>query len=240
MRITLTWRSLAAFIALLFVAGETHELVHTGLGRLLCGCWGTRNFNVWSLCESCAHKPLQNLAATLAGPLFSFALMWAGYFLLAPRHSVGYRSLGFALVFANIPFARILGAVFMGGNDEVYALSKVMPYYAAWVVGGAAVLLATVPPLVRAYGALQPRGRIWVFLGFFLLPTALLFIVILGGMNSLLASGFLATYWILGSPLLITSWTALVLVSLGLTYRALFTLGQPGAAAPRQSSLLPA
>ncbi|AMR27644.1 hypothetical protein A0257_11425 [Hymenobacter psoromatis] len=227
MKITLTWRSLAAVAALLFLCGEAHELVHTGLGRLLCGCWGTRDFNVWSLCDACAHKPLQNLAATLSGPLFSFALMWVGYFWLAPRHSAGRRSLGFALIFANIPFARILGAVFMGSNDEVYALSKVMPYHLAWALGGAVVLLATVPPLVRAYAALQPRGRIWIFLGFFLLPTLLLFIVVLGGLNSLLAGGFLATYWMLGSPLLITAWTTLVLVSLGLTYRGLFTLGRP-------------
>ena len=231
MKITLTWRSLIAFVALLFFLAEAHELVHTGLGRLLCGCWGTRDFNVWSLCESCAHKPLQNLAATLSGPLFSFAVMWMGYFWLSPRHSAEYRSLGFALVFAPIPFARILGAVFMGGNDEVYALSKVMPHNLAWAVGGAAVLLATVPPLVRAYTALQPRGRIWIFLGFFLLPTALLFVVILGAMNSLLASGFLATYWILGSPILITSWTVLVTLSLVLTYRALFILSRPALAA---------
>ncbi|NML66026.1 hypothetical protein HHL22_12505 [Hymenobacter sp. RP-2-7] len=232
MKITLTWRSLLAFGALLFVASEAHELVHTGLGRLLCGCWGTRDFNVWSLCASCDHRPLVQLAATWSGPLFSFALMWLGFWLLGPRQSARRWSLGFALVFAAIPFARILGAVFMGGNDEVYALSKFMPYHRAWALGAALVLLATVPPLVRAYATLAPRGRAWVFLGFFLLPTAVLFVVILGAMNSLLASGFLATYGVLGSPILVTGWTVLVALGLGLTYRALFTLGL---AVPRPS-----
>lgn len=227
MKILFTWRSLAAFLALLFCLAEAHELVHTGLGRLLCGCWGTRDFNVWSLCATCANKPLPNLAATLSGPLFSFALMWVGYWLMAAGRPAASWSLGFALVFANIPFARILGAVFMGGNDEVYALSKIMPYHRAWALGGAAVLLATVPPLVRAYATLRPRGRPWVFLGFFLGPTAVLVIVVLGAMNSLLASGFLATYWVLGSPILVTCWTALVVLSLALTYRFLFGLGQP-------------
>ena len=235
MRITLTWYSLLAFLSLLFVSGEAHELVHTGLGRLLCGCWGTRDFNVWSLCAACDHRPLVQLAATLSGPLFSFALMWVGYWLMGARHSARRWSLGFALVFASIPFARILGAVFMGGNDEVFALSKQMPYRQAWALGGALVLLATVPPLVRAYVTLQPRGRVWVFLGFFLLPTAVLFVVILGGLNSLLASGFLATYGILGSPVLITCWTVLVVLGLALTYRALFTLGQPAAAVSQPS-----
>lgn len=236
MKITFTWRTLAAFVALLFCSAEAHELVHTGLGRLLCGCWGTRDFNVWSLCTACAHKPLQNLAATLSGPVFSFALMWVGYRLMGPGRSPARWSLGFALVFANIPFARILGAVFMGGNDEVYALSKVMPYHQAWALGGAIVLLATVPPLVRAYATLHPRGRLWVFLGFFLVPTLVLFLVVLGVMNSLLASGFLATYWILGSPLLVTCWTALVVLSLALTYRFLFRLGQPAGASALAAS----
>ncbi|MGI4833073.1 MAG: hypothetical protein ACRYFK_06375 [Janthinobacterium lividum] len=233
MKIILTWRSLLAFVALLFASGEAHELVHTGLGRLLCGCWGTRDFNVWSLCAACAHRPLTQLAATLSGPLFSFALMWVGYFLMGPRHSARQWSLGFALVFASIPFARILGAVFMGGNDEVYALSKWLPFHQAWALGGAAVLLATGPPLVRAYAALQPRRRLRVFLGFFLLPTSMLFFVVLGALNSLLASGFLATYGVLGSPVLVTCWSGLVGLLLALTYRYLGTLGQrPAAAGP--------
>ncbi len=232
MRILFTWRSLAAFVALLFCLAEAHELVHTGLGRLLCGCWGTRDFNVWSLCAACAHHPLQNLVATLSGPAFSFALMWVGYWLMGPGRSAASWSLGFALVFATIPFARILGAVCMGGNDEVYALSKIMPYNQAWALGGAAVLLATVPPLVRAFATLHPPGRLWVFLGFFLLPTLVLFLVVLGFLNSLLASGFLAAYWILGSPLLVTCWTALVGLALALTYRFLFWLGRPAGVSP--------
>ena len=64
---------------------------------------------------------------------------WWGYFLLSPRQTAARRSQGFALVFAPLPFARILGAL-MGGNDEVYALSKVLPYPRAWALGAALVL----------------------------------------------------------------------------------------------------
>jgi hypothetical protein len=231
MRISLTWYSLLAFVALLFVMAEAHELVHTGLGRLLCGCWGTRDFNVWSLCDACDNSPLTQLAATYAGPIFSFAMMWWGYALLSPGNSLARQSLGFALVFANLPFARILGAVFMGGNDEVYALRQLMPYHTAWALGATLVLLAVVPPLVRAYAALQPKARFWVFLGFFLLPTALLFVVILGALNSLLATGFLSNYGVLGSPVLVTCWTVLVGAAFAFSYRGLFTLAQPTSAA---------
>jgi hypothetical protein len=226
MRIKFAWLPLLAFVTLQFFLGEAHELVHTGLGRLLCGCWGPRDFNVWSLCSTCDHAPLRHLAATYAGPLFTFALMWWGYYLLAPNHSVPQRSVGFALVFANLPFARLLGAVFMGGNDEVYALRPFFSYPIAWAIGATFVIVAVAPPLVRAYTALHPRGRLGVFLAFFFLPMALTVAVVLGVLNTLLASGFLATNGVLGSPVLVTCWTVSVCVALGLTYRHLSALGQ--------------
>jgi len=229
MQLVLTWRALWAFLALTFFLAEAHELVHTGLGRALCGCWGTRDFNVWSLCADCAVGRPWSLAATFAGPLFTFAVGWWGYFLLAPGRAPAARSLGWVLVFATLPFGRIFGAVFMGGNDEVYALSKLLPYHVAWGLGGGLVLLATVPPLVRAYAALRPGGRGWLFLAFLLLPFAALLAVILGALNALLAAGLLATYGILGSPILVTVWTAAVTLGLALSYRHLATLLRPAA-----------
>ena len=68
MRLRPTWKSLLAFVALLFFVGEAHELVHTGLGRLLCGCWGARDFNGWSLCANYQTGHVwTNFAATYAG-----------------------------------------------------------------------------------------------------------------------------------------------------------------------------
>ena len=212
-------------MALLLFLMEAHELVHTGVGRLLCGDWGTRDFNVWTLCTTCAVGHPWNLAATFAAPLFTFGVGWWGYALLHPRNPMPRRSLGFALVFATLPFARIVGAL-MGGNDEVYALSKLLPYQLAWGIGASLVLLATLPPLARTYSALQGKARRWLFMGFFLLPTVLAFFLVLGALNSLLARGFLAFYGILGSPVLVTCWTVLVCASLGLSYHSLFTLAQ--------------
>jgi hypothetical protein len=133
-------------------------------------------------------------------------------------------------VFANLPFARLLGAVLLGGNDEVYALRPFMPYPLAWTVGAAFVLIAGAPPVVRAYRALHPRGRLGIFLAFFFLPMSLAVAVVLGALNSLLAAGFLATTGVLGSPVLVTCWTVSVCIALGVTYRHLAALGQPGAA----------
>ena len=49
MKIKLTTGFIVAFIALRFVLHEAHELVHTGVGRIICGCWGQRDFNVWDI-----------------------------------------------------------------------------------------------------------------------------------------------------------------------------------------------
>lgn len=85
------------------------------------------------------------------------------------------------------------------------------------------------PPLERAFRALRHRGRVAVFLGFFLLPTVLSLLVILGGLNSLLAGGLLAGPGLLGSPLLVNAWTVLLSLVLALSCRRLYMLGVPAA-----------
>jgi len=224
MKINFTFGTVLAFVALQFFLGEAHELVHTGLGRVLCGCWGPRDFNVWQLCEGCAVGKPWNVLPTFIGPLFTYAVMWVGYALLAPTRPVTQRSLGFALVLAPLPAARMLG-IATGGQDEIYGLTSFMPHSTAWVLGGVIMLVIMVPPLVRAFRALRPGGRVVVFLGFFLLPTVLSLLFILGVLNSLLASGLLAGPGLLGSPLLVNAWTVLLCLVLAGTYRQLYALG---------------
>jgi len=56
--------------------------------------------------------------ATYAGPAFSFAAMWLGWWLLARSRSTEMqRHLGFATIFAQLPAQRLHGP--LGGvNDE--------------------------------------------------------------------------------------------------------------------------
>lgn len=89
-----------------------------------------------------------------------------------------------------------------------------LPYPRAWALGAALVL-----PLVRAYAALQGRHRIWYFLGFFLLPFTLAFAAILGGLNTLLASG-----GVLDSPILVNCWMVILTLALALTFHYLYRL----------------
>ena len=226
MKISVTWPSLLAFAALLFFLGETHELMHTGVGRLLCGGWGSRDFNVWQLCAPCATGWPWPLAATFAGPLFTFAVGWVGYGLLHPRQAAPHRSLGLALVFATLPLARALSAL-AGGNDEVYGLRQLLPRTVAWPLGAALVLLATVPPMFRAYAVLRSSGRPGVFWGGLLLPMVLFPAVVLGLLNPLLAAGFLNVYVLPSAPAQVTAWLAATALVLALTYRHLRILFRP-------------
>ena len=51
MKLKLTSQFVLTFLALTFLMHEAHEIVHTSIGRLICGCWGMRDINVWELCK---------------------------------------------------------------------------------------------------------------------------------------------------------------------------------------------
>lgn len=217
-----TTKFMLAFLALTFVMHEAHEIVHTTVGRLICGCWGERDFNVWDLCKGCNEAHPIALLATFAGPAFTFAMIWMGAFWLKPSNPIAKRSLGFALIFANLPFARILTAA-MGGGDEAWGIYQLtQDRTLSWVVALLFILLVSGPPLYLAFKAIQNKGRIWWSALFFLVPTVVDLLVVLGGLNKLLTHGVLDRYWILGSPILVTCWTILVGVVLLLTRRHLY------------------
>lgn len=219
-------RPLLAFFFLMLLFGEMHELVHIFTGYSFCGCWGPRDFNVWGLCEGCRDEKPWAIIATFAGPIFTFALIWLGRSWLF-RADTRRQILGFILIFANLPFARILTA-FMGGGDEVYGLHVVfgnehnrdLIHY----VGLGIVLAAAVPPLVSAYKAIANRYRWLYFLGFLLLPMLLAMLVIFMGLNGLLQQGVLAEPWIWGTPALVTLNTIVVIIVVSLTNRYLVEL----------------
>jgi hypothetical protein len=223
-KMKLTLKNSIAFLSLLFLMHEAHEIAHTAVGRLLCGCWGERDFNVWGLCNTCAVSEDLGFIATLAGPLFSFLMMWWGASLLKSTNTSAQKSMGYALVFANLPFARILTAVAMGGGDEVYTLRHFMENDTlAWIIGSVLIVLICAYPLYKAYNAITKRRILW-FLLFFIAPTFIDLLLVLGGMNTLLSNGVLASYWILGSPILVTVWTAFVILIYTLSRKHIKTL----------------
>lgn len=222
MNINLTLKNTTAFLALTFVMHEAHEIVHTAVGRLICGCWGERDFNLWGLCEGCIEAHPTSLIATFVGPLFTFIMIWIGLYLMRKNENESNLAIGFALIFSNMPFARIFTAAI--GGDEVYGLSQMMENYEmAWAIGLISIIFITFYPLLIAYSVIE-KNRIGWFLLFFIVPMIIDLLVVLGGLNALLAAGVGSKTWILGSPIIVTIWTFFVFLTLGFTARFLPSL----------------
>jgi hypothetical protein len=222
MIIRLHLKYILAFFALIFVLHEGHELAHTITGRLICGCWGQRDFNVWSTCETC--KSSWTILAGIAGPLFTFAVLWLGAWLMQKKRTSEQKMLGFSLVFATMPFGRFFNPVF-GGGDEVQALDAWMNNWDQSRIGALIlVVLICLYPVIKAFRLIRNKRKIWIFLGFLLLPFAIDLLVVLGLLNTLLEKGLLSMYWVLGSPALVTAWTLFVTLLFFLMRKQLYTL----------------
>src|SRR5690606_23929305 len=205
-----------------------HELAHTSVGRMVCGCWGKRNFNVWNLCGECwAENPLAILA-TYAGPAYSFLMIWSGFILLSDRFSARIRSIGFALIVSSMPFSRIMTPIF-GGGDEVYAFNSTWNNHTlSWIAAGVITFSLTIPPCVRLWNTIGSRRRIWWFLGLIFVPFLMTGLVVFGVLQTLLlGNGVLTDYWAMGSPMLITVWLMVCVGVCLILGRSLTTLLQP-------------
>ncbi|MBP6775015.1 MAG: hypothetical protein KA154_18655 [Gemmatimonadaceae bacterium] len=167
--LAVTWRSCVALYCVVMLYASLHELVHHVAGYAACGAWGYKTFNYFSTaCEGSTSSWM----ATFAGPAFSYAMMWVGWWCLARAKSTALqRQLGFAMIFAQLPLQRLSGPLF-GHNDE---------YFAAWHLFGvsattrwvtfAVICACCIPPLVGAWRAIRNRRRAgWFLLYFTLLP----------------------------------------------------------------------
>lgn len=156
-------RFLGAFAALSFLSLGAHELVHHFTARLTCGAWGTMTFWQFFLAPGCEETRLW-LFATLAGPLLTHALIWTGALLVLRQKTLP----GIALVFANLPLARVVTVLMRGGDEMV--LGRALVGEASWPGLLALTLVLVFPPLVVTFRALHRRHRVAVFAAFLVLP----------------------------------------------------------------------
>lgn len=206
------WRWAMALVPLVMVVHEGHESAHTLVGRLACGQWAERNFSSWSIAGAC-----DSAWPTLAGPLFSYALMALGALLARGR----LRWPGLALVFAANPLARMVTAA-MGRGDEALVARAWSGAHAGatWppLLSGSMVMLLGGAALVAAWRALAGvRGRPAVFL-FGALAGMAVTGPLLSALDRLLRSGVLAGP-VAGAPVLVHAVTAMCLLGMGLTAR---------------------
>ena len=228
LKIKLSLPYVIAFLALTILCGTSHEFVHHFVGAASCGCFGYKTFNSFELCSSCAGNRLAFIAATWAGPLFTYGLMWLGVYRLS-KPSTAARQLGFALIFANFPINRI-GFALIGWNDEQYVTNKIFGHspLGFWLTNLAIWILA-IPPLLFAYRAITNRHRVLWFIGFFVLP--FVFVFVFAGMFLeqwlLLDRKFLAVP-IIGIPYLVLLVEVLSIIVLAIFRHGITTAGSRG------------
>lgn len=227
MKITLTPRNSTALLFLSFIMQETHELAHTSVGRLICGCWGQRNFNVWTLCKGCSAEQPISILATVAGPVYSFLVIWTGFYFLT-KASAKLKSIGLALVISSMPLSRIITPIF-GSGDEVLSLNRLWNNHTlAWIVSVVIVLSLAIPPLVKIWNLIANRRRPLWMAGLIVVPFLMTGIVVFGLLQGLLLNnGVLREYWVLGSPMLITVWLIFCVAVCIVFGRSLTTLLHP-------------
>lgn len=205
LNLKINWKFLLAMFALMICTGEFHEQIHIQTGRIVCGAYGARDFNAWKTAADCA-VPAWSFLATLAGPLWSYAVMWTGAALLMKAGSINYKTTGFALVFAPLPFARIFTAL-TGGGDEKVVLQTLLPdafsVVTVKILAAIAVIAICLPPILIAYKNIRNRFALLYVAGFSVLPLVVLGLYVFKFLNPLLTGGFLASAPLLGTPSLI-------------------------------------
>ena len=130
MNIRLSLGYALAFLALLFLVHECHDWLHFISARVICGCWGIKKFDFWTICDQCNPTSFQQAVILLSGPLINYISLWAGWILMQPQNALTYKSMGFSLFFASLPLPRVLAAT-QGGSDETSALKLLFPNAAA-------------------------------------------------------------------------------------------------------------
>jgi len=125
--------------------------------------------DMWWLVEGSLND-VQSLIAWTAGPLMTFTLMWIGLFMILK--SKRYELLGFSLISASLPLARVSPtSVTAMGSDErnVAELLGVSPFLILLLN-----LLIMLPPLIVAYKSIRNKRRPLWFLFFFLIMPSFL------------------------------------------------------------------
>ncbi|MFI5453547.1 hypothetical protein ACHMWN_15505 [Pedobacter sp. UC225_61] len=224
MKIQLTFKNLLLFIIFFFLMHELHELTHIITGRMICGCWGTRDFNVWSTCADCQSS--YAVAATFAGPLFTFIFLWLGWYLLKYGKTPQHQSYGLLFILGNMQFGRMFMAA-TGSGDEVWGLRSLFlnadhsNFLMIKVIAFLIVSCICLPPLITVYKAIANQKKVLIFIAFLVIPLILDTVVILMALNGILTKGFLNQVWIMGTPLLITLWFLFCALVVGINFKSL-------------------
>jgi len=218
---------LLAFLSLIFLIIECHDWLHVTVARLLCGCWGVKGFEDWKICDSCILGKGEMAIVWFAGPLINYVLIWVGWLFMGHSERLTRKSLGFFLVYASSPLARILAAK-SGGTDETNAFRSLFQrsdgsnHYWVALASLMMILILTVPPIIRSIGLISGWLRRVLIIPLFLIaPMYLDRWIAAGVLPKLLRGGFLSGKTFIGAQTLVFAWLAVVVLIFGLTRKSL-------------------
>ena len=204
--------------------------MHVIVGEWICGCWGTKSFGAWTMCD---HSDVSgNILAFvwLAGPLFIYILTWVAWNILESKKSTSSWSIGFSLLFATLPLGRILAAA-RGASDETNAMKEFFQkpdgsnHGFVMAAGLIMVLALTLPPLLKAFKiAGGIKERLLIIPMFLFLPLIVDYLVVSVGMKGLLDADIMRDESLPGTPFLVLIWGIICLLIFLVTYSNLQSL----------------
>ena len=217
---------LLAFFSLVFFIHEIHDWAHVIAAKFYCKYWGSRAFDIWAPSPVCKITTTQLAFCSLAGPVVNYIFLWMGWSLLSPQNELDRRTLGFSLVFAALPFPRLLAAA-KGGGDETTGLHQLFPHvesghiHTIALIGLAIVTLLCLPPLIRAFLFLPGWVRkVVIFPAFLVIPGLVDQWLVHDMLNKLIVKNVFIEEQIPGIPLIVFGWFIL------LSFLCLFTFGR--------------
>jgi hypothetical protein len=166
---------IATFLLLSFLCYEAHQLTRHLVGAVLCGGFKSMTFTVTLTREPCMFPTL----VVLSGPFLTYGLAWFGMFLL---RDAKYRLIAYALIFASFAHLRFIQNL-TGRGDELILAGQWFGI-SSRVVIAMIVFLIGLPPVIVAYRVIANRRRWPVFVGSWLLPLPVLFVLLVA--NALL------------------------------------------------------
>jgi len=229
MKLNFSIKWLLAFLSLIFLIIECHDWSHVAVARIFCGCWGDKGFEDWKICDSCVLEKGNQAMVWLAGPLINYVLLWVGWRFMGHTQRLTRKSLGFFLVYATSPLARILAAK-SGGTDETNAFrilfqrSDGSNHYWVALASLMMILILALPPIIRSIGLISgwPNRAIVITL-FLVVPMYLDRWIVQIGLQKMLQEGVLPDKTFFGTHVLVIAWFALVALILIICRKSLST-----------------
>jgi len=167
--VPVTLPGVIAFLLLLGICYQAHELGHHFFGGLVCGRLGTVTLSTYESADGCRRLP--DVLTELFGPFVSLIIAYAAALRLRSRPGL----LAFGFVFASYFHLRFIPPL-MGGGDELDVVRK-LGFGNLHLTVAIILFLLALPPLAIAWRSLAAPGRWWTFALIYVLPLPFLWYV---------------------------------------------------------------